>query len=1754
MRATCSEQELRRRCVNAVGSLKRRAAMEPDLPRFVPPEVTAGQGFDFENEVVAYLLLCLLTGTEPWPGDGCVVQVACQQRDRGWQPDDVVLTLSRSDGERRCAVSVKSFEAITQNGLRTSSNQLDTEQLKQLWRLHLGRQAVTPPFDRERDLLGVVAGSIDVGLLARLETLRQRAEVRDGGEHDIPLSQEQKRFVRQWRCPEDVDASAHADERTVTLFLRQFRAAGFDVWHRSIPLHARAALRDPADANTDALWHDLQQIATDYRAHGGICRLVPLLDRMRGRHDLAAYPNHQADWDRLARVSVELLAHVDDTIDGFRFPREQELSEILRHTEDERVRGIAVLGESGCGKSVVLKRWAETLAGERWIWWDLATLDEAGPTAFAQRVGTPYLLGELLPAVAEGRAFLVLDGLDRLTSDQAWQNLGALLRHLKSGTWTIIASCQSESWDRVASRLEAAGLDPSAWPMVQVDRPELKALAGLLDRHPALRPVLQRQDLQACLLRPKVLDLLVRGTAHVAAANTAGWVGEAHAVEWIWQQLVRRGTEAGQRARLAKQLGTLLADRLLVALPESEIDPALLSVLSALQTDGICRLRDERVSFAHDLYGDWARQRVLLDHEADLLPFLRAENRLANPLWQRALRLHGVYLLEQGADPVAWMSALESLRAEPEAEGLLLDSVVFAGGAGTALEGVWPHLVAEDGRRLQVLLQRFEHIATKPHEHRIAALGECSGALSPAHLRSLLRIPVWRLWPPLLEVLVRHADEVWELAPTPFARLAEMWLRLTNEPKLTWQSELAAIVCEAAEGADASADAPDWYRRCDVHKDLYRAALAATPHCPDRIETFVRGRVRRVAANEEEAAHLASSPAPLRHVDNDFREVCLEEQYLGHLISCQPALAREVLLALLLEPEEDEPHLFLGRFPAMRPWDHVPVWSASDWHPAMPTHGPFLPFLQRRPAEALTAVLQLVNKATDAWTDAEAESHPSERYHVDIPGWGCRRGDRRTFYWYRGLLSNTTVSVALMAVEHWLYGLIDRDEPVEPWLQRIIEQSTSLAFAGLLAAVAAKQPVLLTGILRPLLAVVEFQVWEEGYGIYREAQLLAGMWWPRESPQCAERRAEWHRLQHRSCRLDRLSAALVAGCPEMADFFAEVRDAWQERLDAAAPDDPMLSNLRWRIPRYDPANYHPIDDPSGCGAVEYRLPPELMPEGQATREALTRWRAAFSLPYLFSDRIAADLPLGEADADRVWEAVQQVTADAAAGTADPGSVYSVDDVLCAGAAALLVRAGPWLESYPERRRWCVNTLLRITATGPLPNRPLLGIEKWPATAAHALPVLWSAAPTNRRLRHRIARLATAGDEVATQRLLAGAARHRSELGAEFGRLQHLVLQVARLRHRWMREGEFHRDLDWWLREPEAMRRRGWRRAHWWRRLRCRLGWVSGPRPRLSLRRETARLRRAFVRGAIPSACPSLTDFADWESLPTGAPPENALRLPGFDLELAASIYTWLPPLSEARDAAEREQWIEWRRDVALVTAEMLRPPHKRQVYRPSQSWLEWAFRGLASTVLQLRSPEQAERLWQPLLELGEPAGDALSTFLHHMLAIAMDEPDRRCSFLQHWRQMVAFAEGCPAWQDGAEPWASLMGWQWYHSPWSADHADLADGMSPVWRALAPRLLVHPPCRRAFVRFLAGEVSSGLRRDGVQWLAAHPPRRAGAGASNDQAAVARLLERCWADGADTIRTAAALRSAFLALLNEAGAEPLAKQLRDELAPW
>ena len=1711
--------------------------------KIAPSKITGGGGDFFEDEVVAYFMACLLTELPPLdPAIGVLVSLDFQTKASGWLLDDLLLTLSAPSGESRASFSIESYPQFTRKSAPSDFVETAWEQY-----LHIG----TTKFDKERDTLGLIAsphgvtvkGEID-GLLKQVQS-QTASDFAERIEQSGFLSKPGKELFQSFSCPAHLANEGLSTAPETAALVSRLRVLEFDFesntsssLSNAIQMCRSALLSETVD-EAQNLWHTLVSLAAELRPLSGHLDLFQLLAHLRGKFLLKAYPSHRRDWEKLKAQTVQTLSTIPDKIgQTVSISRAEELAVLETKFTDSNV--VVILGPSGCGKTVIAKSWlGGTVSDGTALWWSAKSFDVLDYASFESKYGLTFQLREILPVVVSERPTVVIDGIDRIFSESAFANVSTLLQilHTEDSPWHITITCQPEEWERVQGELARVNISVERWATLTVKQPTPVELATVWEAFPRLQRLALEPQLQTLLLNPKVLDLLAnkaRTGEEVAAQN---WVGESDLISWFWNSEVANGPKAIMRSNLLKRLGEKQADELDVVTPVSDLIDTSQDVVDELIHDRLCVLKNEQLSFGHDLYGDWSRQRILLSKGDQLGEYLKP--RLGSPLWNRAVRLYGIHLLESNADVKPWKAAIENVSTEGEnlALDLLLESVIFAANPLPIYEKLWPELVSDQGKLLNRLLGRFLHVATVPNPMMLALAKEFDSG-SDTSYAVMNRVPIWAYWIPMIRVLHQHSQEVIKLALVRVAEIADIWLRQLGED---WplRKEAAELGVAAAEDILKFKSEPYHIIKDDIDHRVFAAGLAGARELPERVSKFALTACARTAqpppSSEPDTEAVRQSvmlglqwrprtierwpDGPRGRVDDAFRKVCLTTDALQPLILAAPQTAQEVILALLIEESvttDDDDYGLL---------DFSGTSLFYDWFPPLFFNGPFLYFLRNKPDEGVDLIVRFVNFVATVW--ASRNENRNNRFlihwHDEHREWF---GSGDMYFWYRDQ-SNCpdTVVVALMALERWLYEELDAARDITRHIQRIISNSNNIAFAGLLSAIGRKHPSLLQGILSPLLRISEFLIWEKQYGSQPHDYLMIG--WMDKDPRLIKIAQDWHTLSHRQVSLHQMAQWAYLNVAGMRTLFDDARAKWGKELRGLSSKTSYWKDeLEELIEVFTLENYK-TEDHDGQEAWTFTPPARLRARIETARKAFEARYPILVWPRDCRAIINAGKPVPGERLEDFWTQLQRVSQSSPV-TGAFGDEIRPEHATCGAIAVFLLLHRDWLRQHPEREAWCIDRLTETALHPPEPG-PLdrlrsdgTGLE-WSSFCADVLPHLWAENPSSTLLREAIAKLAVDSNFASIAILFTSAARLRSALGENFLQLRHLI-------HRW--SGKMWSDRL----ARDEIRRSAWENN-------------SPPDEESPIESVEWRvLAEDFVTGSLPALVPTfraiLRDLKPRVDLFTGG--EASPEFTDLNLSLIQSAYSWLPMLDQATNPEERAEWLSLWREILDGTCERFITTGDDDNHGTPYPWDRWVFDRVATLILGMTLNEQPQVYWEKILSIG-PAGHYwieeffLSWFRR---GLAAGSPQ---SFVHEWRRMAERAFTLPQWNlekrkhlyDHQRIWWYLLGMsQHFVDCWGADQQIVIDRMKDIYERWANSHLDEPMSALQFAAFLRLSTADGIRLDGVLWLERKSTETDEEywKKYNIQDVVAEVLDKCWTHHRAQLRSKVEYFDAFKKLLS------------------
>lgn len=1729
------------------------------------PYSTGGGGEQFESKVAAYYLSVMLARTSVRGLDaGPLTTVGFQTGPEGWLLDDLLLAVGSGGLVRRLALQVRS------NFSPTASDDGFQEIRNKAWRLFLGQTPIQ--FDPSRDRMGIATGPLGSGVKGHLLELLGWAK----SLHDPNIffsrarqpgvsSAAKRKFLDLFSCPTDICGEQGPSEAQFHQFLRCLVVIDFDfdalnsASESECIERCQRLLEDPCPTKAQLLWQRLIAIAAEHKKNGGSLDCQSLLRLVPPDLRLNDLPDFSADWRKLREQSHTLASLVPTRIGHTHVPRNTLLRALQAVASEHPIT--VVLGEPGCGKSALLREFFEAQEAEaECVWFDAERLDQSSFEAWGRSLGLQKPMREILEAGTRPRQWLVVDGVDRLITERGIKCFAELvvatgLRELSPDPCRrIIVSCRTEDWPRVSAALSRCDLSPREWYPFEVDSFGDTEVASVLADHPTLAPLWHLAHLRQLLRRPLFLRILADNAGSLPAEETDLWIGEPHFADWFWEEVVQqRGLRFDREAALLA-VAREQAVSLRGTVPTTMVPPA---PLTSLLSDKLCVERESCVNFAHDVYGDWARLRLLLQEQNRLTEFIAEIGN--SPLLVRPLRLLALHLLEVRRDRNRWLELLQELHGSGEQPSqwyyATLEAIAFSGRPLELLRELQEPLLADNARLLGQLLSRLTFVATVPDPRLSALLGTLEEELHGL-VQAEQRFPLPQYWGPALRFLHEHRTTVAAMITGPVTRAVGLWL-------LKVPAELGLYRREAAEIAFAIVDhlrvlEPSGARVIVDHqlrKEIYRNALASVDSLPDDVEHFVRGRSGKLIAktnqtlpkqNLEVEPFLSDVKDLGQREDHDLREVLMEAGSVSLLCCYRPELLRDALLAVLLYQPQVRDSYRRG----LRD-DEFGIHDQISWMPPFYGYGPFLTLLRANPSIGREVVLNVIEHTTQRWRERALRHGRGTPAPQIIRVNGQERqlwGDAHVFQWHRGTsVAPHVVQVALMALEKWLYEELDAERDIDEHIAWLVSHTNSAAIAGLLITVALRKPKRAETWIEPLMVCPALYSWDLARQLADQthAGFLAGLSF-RQPEWLRQQIREWNDLPHRRdtfeglvCRCLLTSEGLqerilptIRGFPDNPPMeYEEQRKDENYRRDAS-------ERFRFIAARLDPVNYRATHQEGGMIRIEYIAPPDL----QAIVDA---YRQVTEVPQLLVTFPVRCLPLFEQgqtipleELEDFWNTLQKIAEHRPSASEEEGPSRK-EDSLCGGVAVLLRFHPDWLALHPERDAWCRQTLLDILNQPPRPSaydspQTLCGWA-WDRFAARAVPHLWAENHMSYELRNAACLLVGNPHEETVAIFFAELSTVRERLGDSYWQMLRFAVECAKERGGAWRSQEESQFEQWLLRRAAE-----------------------------------------FAAGNIPSDVLALRSVSQATKSKRSErntwPPARQQKVRGykrpveFDMRTVQFAYSSLPGLLRCSTPGERGRVIGVWRDALHYSLSLLHEEGEEVDFDGlTDEWDRFLFARISGLIIELRNDEKPEEFWKPILELGERAHPWVEEFLRQWLHVGDRDPELQARFCSRWREMIRFALDAPNWQfpdhyyrwDLQEILSLLIG---------SDVKGIIQWNTEDWKPLlAVRDLLQewvnrhghrPRCFYGLIFLLSKPGFSLLPIPGLQWLD-QSLRQADPRVIWDRRGTARdlaiLLDKLWSRRPASLTSPKEARTAFQNLLDSVATqqEPLALQLQSRI---
>ncbi|SCZ86431.1 ATP-binding protein [Nitrosomonas mobilis] len=1060
------------------------------------PELAGGEGFTFEGDAAAFYLTALLAEAyAPGIDDRTVVRVSVQQRDFGEPLDDVIVDFEdTSKNLSRLSLQVK--RSLTISSAKTNKD--FREIIRDSWAT-LNKSDFRFDVDRYGAAVGTVTPVKERALKTLCDWAREsltaehfHARFANGGSASKDIKTVNKEIVNLLKAAKGAPCTSEEEHQ----FLAHFVLIQFDFLREGAtdPSDAINRIQDclaPDDAaKAPLVWSRAVQLARSSAGKSGqfdrirLVRLISPVARLRSASSL------RLDLDKLTELAKSCANLIPDDIGGTRLDRISLLKSMDAKLTTARV--VQVRGLPGSGKSVVVRRAvqralrngpiiflkAEQLEGTSWISY-----------ATSQGLSGAHLEQLLVEIGAAGTPVLFVDAIDRI--DKEHQPIIVDVIH------TIVKSPQLDNW-RIVVSLRDTGIEMLRnWlgeflDALKVETLSVGQLSGdeaesLAKAKPHLRSLLfGSAQVQEIVRRPFFAKVLNQSYMADPSASTFAPQSEVDLLENWW----RRGgyNETGQNA-LERQRGLLdLASVRARQLSQPIALGQLTSVahIDDLKSDGILQNAREgvSVSFAHDIFFEWAFFHVLADRGLQWMEVIKACGE--PPAVARVVELTSQWEYTQGTNWPAYLAQTEN--SEFRSQWL---RAWLVGPLGTARfkvdEDQFASAVfANDFRLFRKMLVWFQAEKTTPNENIL------TGGLPQEQRQRFADLLGWpsdfSAWRRLINFILRRVGDIPQRFYPDIVSIFKVWQNAladfrdpTSHALLqqcaTWLAAIDAISI-ADKPDENSAYWGDVPGLDALRKSLGQLLLRSSRAEPSLAAVYLR-RVTNSERIRGDAFHdiIAYSPVLAQSLPQSVVELSLAF-LLGELPNEQVARKKQELhdtaewrKAVLAKPEAERTHTEKKAFSGGLYLRTVGDFNYHDWErlsihddyrsfwPPSPLREPFHSLSQSSPDHALRLLRELCNHSMTAWR--QLHNHSCDRGGTPIPleltfPWGTQIfwGTDREYLWFRSTWAPEAIGCAFMALEEWCFAELEHGRPVDELIQKIVEGNECIAILGIASMLA----------------------------------------------------------------------------------------------------------------------------------------------------------------------------------------------------------------------------------------------------------------------------------------------------------------------------------------------------------------------------------------------------------------------------------------------------------------------------------------------------------------------------------------------------------------------------------------------------------------------------------------------------------------------------------------------------------------------------
>lgn len=623
---------------------------------------TGGGGFNYENYVQSsFLLQMMINGVIPSFPNGKIIEIGFQNKNKGYQTDDLFLKIEENNISKRVISQIKYNIPIS------SKNEVFLEVIKAFWDDFNN----TSHFTKQNDKMFLIKSSLtnnDKNHIAYLCQLASKQTNSADFFSEINRVKIKKATLDIFEESLTLAKGEAITKEELFQFLKCFHLLAYDFTTETstdetytLNLIQLSKSKDVITTPKEIWSVILNEVAT-YNRNGGSISNDDLKNfEPYNYFDLSISYDAYSSFKKIHQDGELLLKPFKNTIKGFHIDRANIKKSIIQSLNQSDIS--IITGYPGVGKSSIVK---DILNGELSntvpIIFKADQLNKTSLTQVFSEVGINHSLNDLFSLISTlPNKIIVIDSAEKLLEaqpDSAFKQLLSVISENKG--IKLLMTCRSYAVNVIKQKF---GIDPEKINVVDIPLLNDDEIGLIKNEFPQLTNFLSNRKINEVLRSPKYLDFTA--SAIKESENISSDISYSEFKEILWNEVIENSTVSKNSLPRKRGItfihiavGRAINMRLFFEPEDDKID---YEAVELLESDNIIVRNSNKFQFSpsHDILEDWALIRYITSIENKLSNKADLFNLLGNqPALRRAFRLWIEELLTNDIDTVANLISL----------------------------------------------------------------------------------------------------------------------------------------------------------------------------------------------------------------------------------------------------------------------------------------------------------------------------------------------------------------------------------------------------------------------------------------------------------------------------------------------------------------------------------------------------------------------------------------------------------------------------------------------------------------------------------------------------------------------------------------------------------------------------------------------------------------------------------------------------------------------------------------------------------------------------------------------------------------------------------------------------------------------------------------------------------------------------------------------------------------------------------------